>query len=265
MPGLYGQASMGTVLADGLRTGAVNNPQYTNNPGILNACIADPYIVVPSIPSATNLYPATIAAAAGDLVLVPVAPIVAVTGYNSSSTSFQGLTVYDLGVARVITVTSGAAATAFNMNVYGFDMYNNPVGETVTGVLNGPASTKKTYRYIYKIYISAGTTDTISVGTINTAGFDTLGLPFIATTFDTLVAVYWDQILQTIGDFTAADVSVATATTGDVRGKIAVPSIQDGTNKRLVVYQYLPGNQPPTATQTIAGKYGAPQFIPPVL
>lgn len=281
MPGTYGQASMGTELDDGLRTGAVKNPQYTLNAGILNVCIADPNLNGPlnnnpvTIPVATtidNLFAANTLANAGYVTLAPAngSHIVTITNYNSASTSFQGATVYDLGIDRVIGISCSANTAAFNATFYGFDRYNNPVGETrafAGGANAGTVISQKAYRYLYRLYIDAGTANNISVGTFATldgngaVNGDTFGLPFATATFDTIPSAFFNQALLTNAAFTAADAtSPATATTGDVRGTLTTANA--AVNNRLVVYQSLPSNQPPTATQSIAGRYGVPQFIP---
>lgn len=204
------------------------------SPGVLD-CGNNPYIITPIAANAAGV--------AADQTLdnadaVLVSPIV------------------ELDVARNVTITGVVGTTAVDFQIYGYDEYGIEVGETITGPAGATTvSTSKTFKAITRCFTAGDTTADISIGF-----GDVFGLPLRANYFDTLINCYWNEVAITSADFTAADgTSPATATTGDVRGTIAVPSAADG-NKRLVVYQFVNEAIVLTENQTDEGYLGVPQF-----
>jgi hypothetical protein len=134
-------------------------------------------------------------------------------------------------VARNIVITSVGNDSAATFTVRGFDAYNYPMTETITGANATVANGVKAWKYITSI-TPAGTLSgsAITIGTGNI-----FGLPLRADFAGQVIVNYNNTILTALTTFVAAVTSTASATTGDVRGTIGVPSAPDGT-KRLVVY-----------------------------
>lgn len=184
--------------------------------------------VVPLALNLTGLATAQAVASAKNLTLT------AGTGVTATVDP-TGVTRYVLDVPRCVdVVSSGAGDTTQTATFSGYDAYGQPMTQTVT--LNGVTrvATKKAFKSITSIAISAVTAGNISAGTT-----DVLGIPLRVTTRD-YVYFNYNATVGLLAAITVADVtSPATALTGDVRGTIALASASDGV-KRLVAQIGLP-------------------------
>jgi len=154
-----------------------------------------------------------------------------------TTVTINGRTYYDLGVARVVTL-SGAqtSAVAVDVTITGLDDYKVPVTQT----LSSPASTAlvsttKAFRYVASVATAGNTVGTVSVGT-----GDTFGLPVAVSNWGD-VWVTWNDVKATANTgFTAAvTTDPATAYTGDVRGTYAVQGASSNSARVLDVWIYV--------------------------
>lgn len=152
-------------------------------------------------------------------------------------------------------ISSNAGDTTQTVTTRGYDVFLNPMAETVT--LNGttPVLGKKAFKYILSVTASAAMTGNLSVGTT-----DTFGMNVRVDRWEYLIAFMNGALVTTSTGWTVSDQAVATATTGDVRGTYTVQSASDGT-KRLMVMVNLPLFNAASATPAVpASMFGATQF-----
>lgn len=139
-------------------------------------------------------------------------------------------------ISRNVRITSVGNDSAASALVVGFDIYGQPMTESITLSNAGVASGKKAFKYVTSI-TPAGTLSgsNVSVGTGDVYGFP------LRSDFWGDARIIWNNALITANTgYLAADTtSPATTTTGDVRGTYAVQSASDNT-KRLQVYQDIP-------------------------
>lgn len=156
-------------------------------------------------------------------------------------------------LARTLVITTNADDTGGTFTVAGYDAYGYPMTQTVTGVSSSTVSTTKAFKYVASV-TPAGTINStaISVGTN-----DVFGLP-LRTDWAAYLNLYWNNAVVAPGSmgFTAADITTATALTGDVRGTVTGGATSDGT-KRLIVFW---NPFPPNMAAGIVGLLGQPQF-----
>ena len=155
--------------------------------------------------------------------------------------------------ARTVSVTSsGGVETSATFTVKGYDIYNYPMTETITGPGSGlTVNGKKAFKYIASV-TPGGTPSgsTVSIGTSSIFGF-----PMRVDRYG-YTRMTWNDIRQAVAQFTAADTtSPATATTGDVRGTYTVTgSAANGTIRLIVTISIPPANM-----GTVAGVFGVTQ------
>ena len=178
------------------------------------------------------------------------------TGVTTITNDPSGVTRYVLDTPRIVTLTSASGTTnaGVTYTITGYDQYGQKVTETVTGPAgSSTVNSVKTYKSVITIAQSATSTSI-------TAGFgDILGIPYRLLSRDYVVGANFNATAVALTAFTVADTtSPATASTGDVRGRITLPSAADGT-KRLVVALALPGIAAgPSATRV--GALGVTQY-----
>jgi hypothetical protein len=190
------------------------------------------YDVVPVAFSATAVAAAQAVAGAGNLTI------------NGASAT-GGVATFD--VPRTITIVStNAGDTTQTATVTGTDVYGLAMSELIA--FNGTTAVtgQKAFKTVTRVAISAALTGNGSVGST-----DVFGFPFRANTRN-YVLTAWNGAFVTTGTFAAADATVATTTTNDVRGTYAVPDAADGS-KRLTLWMYIFDDD----TQT--GLYGVAQ------
>lgn len=159
---------------------------------------------------------------------------------NNQSTEFV------LDVPRAITVTAAGANTA-TPTIRGFDQYGQPMSETLAAPATGAVTGKKAFKVISSVTMSGTPGSNISVGTANI-----FGLPFALRSKEYIVSAnYNGAAVDTAANVLVADAAAATASTGDVRGTVALTAT-DGV-KRLVMVLALSGAQcGPNATRLAA-------------
>jgi len=152
-------------------------------------------------------------------------------------------------LSRAVRIVSAGDDSNATFVVRGYDIYKYPVTETITGA-NGTATGKKAFKYIASI-TPAGT---LSGSAVTVGTTDVIGLPLYAGSVGE-VFCYWNSLV-TLPTFVAGvTTSPATATTGDVRGTITLPTASDAT-KRLALFQSPnPANFKTTALQVGVTQY----------
>jgi hypothetical protein len=156
--------------------------------------------------------------------------------------------------SRAVQIVSSSASdtSAFSVVLRGYDIYGNPMTESVA--LNGTtiAYGKKAWKHLvsYSITKSGGgtTSGNITIGTSNV-----FGLPLRSDFFEYITEYYAAAFISSNGStnplWTIADsTNPATTTSGDVRGTIQVGSLGGGTStatapngsNRLAVFMSVP-------------------------
>jgi len=199
--------------------------------------------ICPSAPSATALAAAQATTASTAMTL----SVGSGTGVTKT-TNTAGTTIYQLDVARTISITTGGSTiTASVFTVSGYDIYGQAMTEAISVPVTASTTTngKKAFKTVVSITPSVSNTNTVSAGVSNI-----YGLPVRATDAAYIADIGWAQsIANDTGTFVAAVQGTATSTTGDVRGTYAPSSNANGTY-RLVMGIYMPAIAVgPNATQ----------------
>ncbi len=262
--------AFGTAISD-------IRPQYAYNPGGADNQKAFGWInsdvlaleAVPSAKATANIAalqapnsgtPLTLVAASGAGITVGDSVVNAATGLTvtglrridqfPSATAFGSNALVNIWdpttlLSRAVSLTSAANLSAITFTVAGFDIYGNPQTEAITGPNANTVNGKKTWKWIQSVTPSATSGSTVSVGTA-----DIFGFPLRVDKFF-FAYIVWNNVLQLVSTFTAADANTPTTTTGDVRGTFTSPDASDGT-KRLQVSITIPA----ASLATVAGTYG---------
>lgn len=140
-------------------------------------------------------------------------------------------------LSRTIRIWSNGNDTTGTFVVAGYDIYNFPLSQTVTGAAGAAgtavlAETTKAFKYLASV-TPAGTLNSTGV-TVGTG--DTFGLPLRADRASELSISLGNTAIVASTGFTAAVTTTATVTSGDVRGTYGLQSSSNGV-LRLVVYQ----------------------------
>jgi hypothetical protein len=245
---------MTTHFADGVSVGLAGTPvaplaQRSNLDaqsiqGFPVARIAS-YTIVPLTLSATNFRAAAAVSGAGALTLT------AGTGLTSTTVNDNGTTrsVIAMDVPRNLRITSAGNDSGITFAVSGFDVYGQPMNETITGANAGIAAGKKAFFSVLSITASGASAGNVSVGT-----GDVFGLPYRVADAGFLTRAGWAGALaEDAGTFAAADANTATATTGDIRGTYLPSSASNGTRRLVLAFVVQDAD-------TAAGLYGVTQF-----
>lgn len=139
-------------------------------------------------------------------------------------------------VGRAVAVTAAGSATATTATVSGYDVYGYPMVEAITLSAGSQVSGKKAFKYIKSVVLNAADgTHAYSVDTTDVIGLplrsDTLGDILINSASSSLVAT--TPVTSATG-YVPADRTVASATTGDVRGTYGNFTSATGANKLIV-------------------------------
>jgi hypothetical protein len=206
--------------------------ELANNP----AYVASPYQPGVAIGNLTgyNLQPS----AAGVSSLAAAATLSNAGATFSSAlttTTYNGVTYYDLGVARCLLVSGAATSvTAVNFTAMGMDNYYQPQ----TAFFSGPTGTAaittlKAFRFLQAVTALGNTVSSVSIGVS-----DVIGLSHRLDAVGQL-NYNWNNTWQTssAGVTIADSTSPATSATGDVRGTVALPSVSSNGTLRLFIQQ----------------------------
>jgi hypothetical protein len=160
-------------------------------------------------------------------------------------------------MSRCVSITGVASGLGGNFLVQGYDVYGVPMSQLVTvGAGVNTVNSTKAFKYIAAVTPQFTDAHTYSVGTADVYGFPMRSDVFTSGGSPSDVAIWWNgaQITATLG-WTAASVSTATTTTGDVRGTYAVQSASGGGKQFVVVQSPLLPN-----TISATGLFGVNQI-----
>lgn len=161
-------------------------------------------------------------------------------------------------IGRAVAVTAASGATYTTATVSGYDVYGFPTQEAITLTAASQVAGKKAFKYIKSVVLSGGSADTTHAYSVDTT--NVFGLPLRSDSFGDLTVNY-AAALNLVTGITAAtsylpsDRTVATATTGDVRGTFGAFTSSTGANK-LVIRQTPPAYN----VGSITGLVGLSQF-----
>lgn len=139
------------------------------------------------------------------------------------------------GIARAVSLTSTANLSTYSFTIKGYDIYGEPMTQTLAGPDANTVNTTKAFKFV--ISVTPNTTDgtnTVSVGTS-----DIYGLPLYSTDFAHAKIVWNETVITANTGFTAAVTTTPSATTGDVRGTYATQSSASDGTKKMTIYQAL--------------------------
>jgi len=156
-------------------------------------------------------------------------------------------------VARNVSLTSSGDDSGATFTVVGFDVYGQPMAETITGANAGTAVGKKAFKYILSI-TPAGT---LAAGpaTVSAGIGSVFGIPLRVDTIGDMV-IYWNNAVQSNGTFVAAVTTTPSATTGDVRGTYVFNGGTLGTSRAQIFVTPKPANIAAGST----GLFGPTQY-----
>jgi len=138
---------------------------------------------------------------------------------------------WELDVARnlVSTVTHGSSVVAMTIKIIGQDVFGATMSETLTVAATGTSqvdATLKAFKWVRSIAITAAAD--AEANTLNFGTGDVLGLPIRLPDLGYVLKEMEDGAAPTAGTVVAGVDTVATATTGDVRGTYDPNSATDG-------------------------------------
>lgn len=156
-------------------------------------------------------------------------------------------------MARAVSITGVSGGTGGAFTVRGYDVYGQPMSETITAT-SGATTTngKKAFKFVASVTPEFSDAHNYSVGQA-----DIYGLPLKASTYG-LVNSTFNNAPVTSPTFVAADTTAVSATTGDVRGTIVVTS--DGTKRLQIMQGTSVGNLATLGAGVYTGMFGLTQF-----
>lgn len=150
--------------------------------------------------------------------------------------------------ARAVKVVAGTSDSGYVVTISGYDVYLNPMTESITSVV-GTANGKKAFKYIRSATIRQGSgnatiTTSLSVGTT-----DIFGCNLRSEKYEYMNIFFNAGYISASTGWVAALATgtASTATTADTRGTYAVQSASDGS-KRLAMFMSVPMQQLISAT-----------------
>lgn len=162
--------------------------------------------------------------------------LVAGTGVTAGTVANGTSGQFILDTPRSVTVTAAGVNTA-TYTITGYDVYGQLMTQTIAAPSTSTVSTTKCFKSVTSV-----TNANAAAGASGlTVGYgDQIGLPVRVASKDYLIQANFNATAVALSALTAAVLtSPATATTGDVRGSILLPTAADGA-KRLVAAIALP-------------------------
>lgn len=157
-------------------------------------------------------------------------------------------------LSRCLVITTNGNDSSGSYTIAGYDIYGYPMTQTITGPNDTTGDTTKAFKYIASVTPNGTINSTsVSVGTV-----DLFGLP-LRVDFATQLLFWFNNtwITPQTGSFAfnAADINIASASTGDVRGTLYSGTASNGTDRMTVYWNPLAGNMNSTV-----GLLGQTQF-----
>lgn len=159
---------------------------------------------------------------------------------------------------RALAVFCATGATYTTATISSYDVYGFPVVESITLTPNSAVAGVKAHKYIKSVVLSGGTADTTHAYRVDTT--DVFGLPIRSDTFGDLEVNYAASLtaltaITAATNYVASDRTVATATTGDVRGTFGAFTSSTGANKLVIRQTPAPYN-----VNSAVGLFGVGQY-----
>lgn len=205
------------------------------------------YDQVPLTKQAASIAALQTTAGAASLVLTAGTGVTAVVDAS-------GTTRYQFDIPRCVSLTSAGNISAVNFTVKGYDVYGQPMTQTLAGPNANTVNTTKAFFSVISVTVSAAVGTNTSVGSA-----DIFGLPVICSDGGYIDRAGWAGALASdAGAFVAADAtSPATASTGDVRGTYAPSTASNGVRRLVLSILLTSSAVGPVATR--AGALGVNQ------
>ena len=173
-------------------------------------------------------------ATSGTVTLAVQTPSQCVTPNNAqtpSDVTWNPMTLY----GRAVAVTAASGATATTATVNGYDCYGFPMTEAITISAGAQASGKKAFKYIKSVVLNAA--DATHAYSVDTT--DIFGLPIRSDSFGDVLVNYASSLtastlITAATSYVPSDRTVATTTTGDVRGTYGAFTSSTGANKLVI-------------------------------
>lgn len=145
-------------------------------------------------------------------------------------------------LARAVSITGVAGGAGGAFLVRGYDVYWFPMTEQITATAGATTvNGKKAFKYIASVTPLFSDAHNYEVGTT-----DIIGLPLASVSFSDLLAYDLISATQTLitssAGYLAGDTTLATATTGDVRGTLALGVASNAANVLSLRQTILPSN-----------------------
>jgi hypothetical protein len=243
-----------THVSDHIQVGSAGiSPDTRSVPGILNTTPpSGPGVGTQAIKFYTITPVTSTTTALGAAQTVNAANFAITPGVGVTTTSVNGVAGYAIDVPRAITLVGDTGTLGTNITIQGWDVYQVPVTQTVSGPSgNTTVTTAKTFAYVKSVAAAGNTTSGVSIGVA-----DVFGFPVAVSTFGQLVLNWNNAVVTSSAGWTApVTTNPATALTGDVRGKYAVQTAADGV-KILTAFIGLTN----AITNTTDSAYGIQQF-----
>lgn len=177
---------------------------------------------------------------------IDLAPALVLFGTNKST----GIADPTKNLSRALSITASSGAVGGVFIIAGADLYGYPQTEklTVASSPSGATTTngKKAFKFVNSVTPQVTDTKSYSVGTQ-----DVFGFPVRVDNFTYVDVGFAGSIVASSAGFVAAVSTVASNTTGDVRGTYATQAVTDGV-KTLQFFQTIS----PANVQTMTGYFG---------
>ena len=149
-------------------------------------------------------------------------PLDPVAALGSATVNEQAVMVLD--VPRNVTAAINTSVGNITVLVTGYDEYKVPMTESLAIAAGGTAVVgKKAWKYIYSIALTSNAND--SAKSINVGFGSLLGLPYKLAEKSDLLSMFFDDALDVPSAVAVAVTTTPSATTGDVRGTVAVATV----------------------------------------
>lgn len=230
-----------TQVDDRLRSGTAPPPPNGTSPGAEMSVI----FVQSAVP--LTAYPDNLAAL--QVVSGAAAAFTMQTGTGVTTEVIDGVTYRKFDVARCVLAKGQSSSTAgVLLTVTGRDQYKRALTNSFSGPTGSGTGTTGTKAFLY---VSGITASGNSASGLSIGSSDTLGLDYKARAFEELLVNYNGGPTLSSA-FTSGDPATATAFTGDVRGRVALPQAANGS-RRLTAFSYQ------ADPDSRAGLYGVEQ------
>jgi len=191
---------------------------------------------------------------AGSLAIDGLPALTLIAGSQGGTTAIDPRT----SISRAVRVTSVGNDSTAQVTIRGYDLYCQPVIQTLTGGNVGAVTTTKAFKFISSVTWSG----TLSGSAVTVGTTDVYGFPLACQNFS-FATLNWAgaAITATTGFVAAAATDPATAATGDVRGTYATQSASNGTNRLIMSVTPQPWDLATFGTGgTNSGLFGVRQY-----